>query len=997
MATASELLGDVSVVDKTLVISNDFRTINIPSSVPNLGVEYDDDVLRLDFKMPRYVSDTDLSKFAIRINYINSKGESDAYTVSDAKVYSEYITFSWLVGPTATRYKGTAKFIVCLKTVKTDGTVDREFNTTIATLPVLEGLEVDESIVTEYSDIIEQWRKELFGIGDTEEASIKAVSEAEQAAIENKGAEVLATIPADYQTAVSMTDNAERSKADAITCSVQGDLVQVKDSSDDYLRGLNIYGKTTQVTTTGKNLLNVPDTISTTKGVTFRVNSDGSIAATGTPTEVFAVSLYGTYGEPIAFPAGTYIISGGVDENHYLRVRIHSSDGTLKTMRYSNGVDKDFTVEDGELISISIYFATLTGVNNMMFYPMVRDAVITDNTYEPYSGGITSPHPDWPQELISVDNPTIDIYGKNLAVQKYAIDSTVNGIRIATSNEASEALLNGTAEKLFSHTVLRTGLLSPGTYTVSISGVNIHDDGHDRLYVADYLTGKIYANYIRDGSPKTIVLPEAARLRIDMVFKAGTTYENQTLKVQIEAGSVATVYEPCKTIQSFTLNHTFPGVPVDESGNYTDINGQQWICDEIDLERGVYIQRTKTLLFNGTENWYISAAQYSEGTRFDVNIPNVPPALVQNVVCDRFVFKGPNAGVETAWVLQGTAGFRVITTKASAVEDFITFLTENPTTIIYAINTPIETPLTAEEIEWFRFAHTNYPNTTILNDAGATMKLKYNADTKIWLDNVPKVTDEQAGPLVEAWMDEHFTDAEGVIYGKSAYEIALERGFVGSEAHWLASLKGEKGDVGATGATGATGEKGDKGDTGATGDDGYTPVKGTDYYTDADKEEMVADVIAAMPEDVDYIVAEGTSGVWTYRKWNSGIAECWACVKPTKDEMVGGAVSEYDNKYYASYKIQPPFQFAREPYCGVIQPIVCNASMVSYYETATIANSVMVCGWSENEAGEPVCEQDIEIYFYLPASDTDGDGYIEWDELVVGDAWVAIHIIDRWK
>lgn len=26
---------------------------------------------------------------------------------------------------------------------------------------------------------------------------------------------------------------------------------------------------------------------------------------------------------------------------------------------------------------------------------------------------------------------------------------------------------------------------------------------------------------------------------------------------------------------------------------------------------------------------------------------------------------------------------------------------------------------------------------------------------------------------------------------------------------------------------------------------------------------------------VDYIIAEGTEGIWTYRKWNSGIAECW--------------------------------------------------------------------------------------------------------------------------
>ena len=67
MATAEELLSGVATVDKTLVISNDLRTISIPSSVPNLGVESDDDVLRLNFKMPLYIGDIDLSTFSIRM------------------------------------------------------------------------------------------------------------------------------------------------------------------------------------------------------------------------------------------------------------------------------------------------------------------------------------------------------------------------------------------------------------------------------------------------------------------------------------------------------------------------------------------------------------------------------------------------------------------------------------------------------------------------------------------------------------------------------------------------------------------------------------------------------------------------------------------------------------------------------------------------------------------------------------------------------------------
>ena len=65
-----------------------------------------------------------------------------------------------------------------------------------------------------------------------------------------------------------------------------------------------------------------------------------------------------------------------------------------------------------------------------------------------------------------------------------------------------------------------------------------------------------------------------------------------------------------------------------------------------------------------------------------------------------------------------------------------------------------------------------------------------------------------------------------------------------------ADLKGAKGDTGEPGAQGIPGEKGDtgdKGDKGDKGDPGYTPVKGTDYYTDADKTEIVTAVLDALP------------------------------------------------------------------------------------------------------------------------------------------------------
>lgn len=67
----------------------------------------------------------------------------------------------------------------------------------------------------------------------------------------------------------------------------------------------------------------------------------------------------------------------------------------------------------------------------------------------------------------------------------------------------------------------------------------------------------------------------------------------------------------------------------------------------------------------------------------------------------------------------------------------------------------------------------------------------------------------------------------GAAFGKdgySAYEIALNHGFEGTEEEWLASLKGE------TGVAGADGKDGNNGKDGKDGADGYTPIKGKDYF-----------------------------------------------------------------------------------------------------------------------------------------------------------------------
>ena len=66
-------------------------------------------------------------------------------------------------------------------------------------------------------------------------------------------------------------------------------------------------------------------------------------------------------------------------------------------------------------------------------------------------------------------------------------------------------------------------------------------------------------------------------------------------------------------------------------------------------------------------------------------------------------------------------------------------------------------------------------------------------------------------------------DGEKGTDGKSAYQIAVEQGYQGSESDWLSSLKGDKGEKG---DTGLQGERGEKGETGQQGEQGPKGEKG---------------------------------------------------------------------------------------------------------------------------------------------------------------------------
>ena len=164
-------------IDDVVVIDNDLRTIIIPASITLLGVESDENVQTLHFQMPKTYKGLDLSEFAIRINYMNANNVGDTYAVDDNKISGENIVFTWTVGRVACMYKGNTKFIVCLKKKDVSGNVLKEFNTSLASLPVLEGLETTEAVVAENPDIIEQILTRLDNVTEIPQEKVSSAVE----------------------------------------------------------------------------------------------------------------------------------------------------------------------------------------------------------------------------------------------------------------------------------------------------------------------------------------------------------------------------------------------------------------------------------------------------------------------------------------------------------------------------------------------------------------------------------------------------------------------------------------------------------------------------------------------------------------------------------------------------------------------------------------------------------------------------------------------------
>ena len=740
--TKSAVVAETQTED-ICVIDSDMRIIDIPEQFKVLGVESDKDVRAMQFRVPKTYKGTDLSAFTISVNYQNARGMKDRYIVTDKKVSGDQIEFSWTVGKTATVYRGDTRFIVCMRLIGSDGVIKKEFNTTLATMTVLEGLEVDDPVIEqEEKDIIAQL---LQIVDDKSKEAVQAVTEegTKQIKAVQAAAQEIAADREQIKTNKADIADLMQTKAGAIINSAKGERIAVGDSAEAFFEGLKLYGKSEQVQTKGYQLFDASKIpTKSAGGATVTNNGDGSFTISGSGnlsaecTNVYQL----THEETTRFlKAGTLKISRS-NVRPELFVGLHY-DGRWSS-HYGGSVsgtgELDITEELLQKSDLMMRFGFSDGIGTPIVPGTVKPMVYQDGdgTWEPYTGGKPSPSMEYKQDPESAgDGGELEVKVKNsnllggeeLAKKIVESGGTRSGNLVSFMCEKSQnSILFSDFEDDAEYTLILYGMCKNIQSSTTNISVTYNDDLSSGY--AGRFTKKGEFSYcvhkIRSGAKRLLIVWDSTGTDID-ITKSGLFKGQVDLSDFIESNT-----------QTFSLqtSNGLSGLPIDSGGNYTDSNGQQWICDEMDFGRGKYVKRIEKLVLNGNEEWALQSINGYGIANFATVISESRGSGNAFVLSSHFreqktVIAETKDG-DGIFLATISLFLRFKKEQISTVTDLKAWLKENPVTVIYGLAYPIETDIPEETMTAYRNLYTNYPFTVIQNDSGAGMEVEYVADTK---------------------------------------------------------------------------------------------------------------------------------------------------------------------------------------------------------------------------------------------------------------------------
>ena len=356
-----------------------------------------------------------------------------------------------------------------------------------------------------------------------------------------------------------------------------------------------------------------------------------------------------------------------------------------------------------------------------------------------------TPTPDVPVEIeVAGASGSVEVksVGKNL-LENMATSQTINGVTF-TVNEDGSVTCNGTATatcqlyydftaNISVNDLILSGCPSGGTF--SNYGLTLSDRTEPK-------------NYIDYGNGTECSLVKGHTYRVVFVIYNGQTVSDFTFypMISVEGGE----YEPYKeTTATIPTPNGLPGIPVSSGGNYTDENGQQWICDSVVKYAdgsGEKIQKVKKFTFDGSETWGKSGVAFNNSYYLEKEVSEIAKGNGNSKIgmyCNRFIELAVQnvvneSNVGCAYGIKDKAQIRLgfgLDSEITTVELLKEWLSNNPLEMLCILNDAIRTPLTAEQIAEIEKLYTFYPVTNISNDAECGMSITYMADAKNYIDN----------------------------------------------------------------------------------------------------------------------------------------------------------------------------------------------------------------------------------------------------------------------
>lgn len=326
-----------------------------------------------------------------------------------------------------------------------------------------------------------------------------------------------------------------------------------------------------------------------------------------------------------------------------------------------------------------------------------------------------TPTPDAPVPIVSAgDGGTIAVKmtGKNLL---YIPDGKGTAIGVTITSKNGIISISGTATE--------DGYVYLPVKQISIHGLALLSSNVSAPKVK--LVSASWKELFTQGSANNT---QEVITRICFIVKTGTNYDLNGINVQLELGSTATAYSPYRE-QLFTLPTPtgLPGIPVTSGGNYTDPTGQQWICDEVDLERGLKVQRVNKVEVDGETVKFVQTGDYA-----NITSRGFPIALFD---VGQKIF-ATSTFTKLRWFYNMVNGQFLYLIAPDISDKLNVSCKKQLGKIYYALATPIETPLTPAEIAAYKALTAYAPNTVVQASDGAGIKLDYQRDVNLVIKNL---------------------------------------------------------------------------------------------------------------------------------------------------------------------------------------------------------------------------------------------------------------------